>query len=129
MRDQNFNFMFVYHFKHFISYLSGTTPPAVLQPKRQLTTLPSYSGTRTSTDNLQIKTPLSEVDTFNSNYSQPTITSTLATISKDISKGTGNKRVVNSTTDTPRDSRESTNVTSSSKTHQKSTTGKIYSKN
>ncbi|KAI7797419.1 proline-rich transmembrane protein 3 [Triplophysa rosa] len=98
---------------------TGTTPPAVLQPKRQLTTLPSYSGTHTSTDDLQIKTPLSEVDTSSSNYSQPTITSTLATLSKDILKVTGNKGVDNITKDKPR---ESTNLTLSSNTHQKSTT-------
>lgn len=95
----------------------GTTTPAVIQPKRPLTTLPSYSGTSTSTHNLQI----SEVDTFSSDNSQPKFTSssTLATISKDISKGMKNKGVVNSTTDTPR---ESTNLTLLNETDQKSTT-------
>lgn len=122
--DQNFAFMSVHDFTLFIFHWSGTTTPAVIQ----LTTLPSYSGTSTSTHNLQIKTPLSEVDTFSSNYSRPKITSssTLATVSKDISKGSGNKRAVNSTTDTPR---ESTNMTLSNETDQKSTTGKIYCPN
>ncbi|XP_056586050.1 uncharacterized protein LOC130407296 [Triplophysa dalaica] len=98
---------------------TGRTPPAVLQPKRQLTTLQSHSGTNTSTDDLQIQPPLSEVDPFSSNYSQPTITATLATISKDLLKGTGNKGVDNITEDTPT---ASTNLTLSSNTHQKSTT-------
>lgn len=111
--------MFVYDFTHLICHLSGRSPPAVLQPKRQLTTLQSHSGTNTSTDDLQIQPPLSEVDTFSSNYSQPTITATLA---KDLLKGTGNKGVDNITEDTPT---ASTNLTLSSNTHQKSTTGKI----
>lgn len=101
--------------------------PAVIQTKTQLTTLPPYSkgsDLSTSTASLQIKTPLPDVDTFSYNYSQPKVTS--ATVSNKQTKEAGNKGVVNSTTDTPRDS---SNLTQSSEKTQNKTKGTPTHKN
>ncbi|XP_073675698.1 uncharacterized protein [Garra rufa] len=56
----------------------GTTVPAKIQPKKQLTTLQSHidaNSLSTSTTNLQLEAPLTGVDIISSNYSQQEITS------------------------------------------------------
>ncbi|XP_051526102.1 proline-rich transmembrane protein 4 [Myxocyprinus asiaticus] len=106
----------------------GIATPTATQPESQFTTLRSYSKTTTastSTVNLQLKTPLPEVDTIIYNNSQPVSTaqSTSTTIPIDQSTGTGTTGTVTSTTNK---TRETTTLTAklSGKTDQQNIKGK-----